>query len=171
MMRVDDSIRIAAPPQIVWAVTRDVEGWPEWTPTVTSVRRVGGGPLGIGSIARIKQPMQREAEWVVTEFADGERFAWESRRRGLRVKGTHEILPDGAGTTNVLRVEAGGAVAALLWPLLRVVMRRALMDENRGLKKHCEEISRAASESADANHAGSGRQGSREATDRQINAG
>lgn len=144
-MRVEDVIHVDASPEVVWAVTRDVERWPEWTPTVTSVTRVDRGAFGLGSVARIKQPLQPESEWVVTEFADGRRFAWETRRRGLRMTGTHEISPDGAGTTSVLRVEAQGAVAVLLWPLLRLAMRRALADENRGLKARCEEISRTAS--------------------------
>ena len=145
-MKVDDAIYIEASPDVVWAVTVDVEQWPEWTPTVTSVTRVDSGSFGLGSVARIKQPGQPESEWKVTEFASGQRFAWETRRLGLHVTGRHELFPDGKGTTNVLRAEAKGAVAVLLWPLLRPLMRRALSAENRGLKVRCEEISRAALE-------------------------
>jgi len=137
-MRVDHAIHIEAPPEVVWEVTRDVERWPEWTPTVTSVKRTDRGPFGVGSTARIKQPMQAEAEWVVTEFAPGRRFAWRTRRRGMRMTGIHQLIPEGEGTRNVLSVEAEGAVALLLWPLLRLAMRRALADENRGLKARCE---------------------------------
>ena len=36
-MEVENTIHIEAPPAIVWAVTVDVERWPEWTPTVESV--------------------------------------------------------------------------------------------------------------------------------------
>ena len=146
-MRVDDAIHKAAPPDVVWAVTEDVERWPEWTPTVTSVTRLENGPFGLGSVARIKQPGQPEAEWTVTEFGSGQRFSWETRRLGLHMTGTHELSPDGAGTKNVLRVEAKGVVAVLLWPLLRFAMRRALSAENRGLKARCEEISRGTSSS------------------------
>jgi hypothetical protein len=46
--------------------------------------------------------------------------------------------------TNVLRVEAAGALAVLLWPVLRLAVRRALSDENAGLKQHCEQAARAA---------------------------
>ena len=67
-MRVDDVIHIDAPPEVVWAVTQDVGRWPEWTPTVTAVTRVDQGPFGLGSVARIKQPLQPQAPWVVTEF-------------------------------------------------------------------------------------------------------
>lgn len=139
-MTVHDTVHIEAPPEVVWAVTRDVESWPEWTPTVTSIQRTDRTPFGLGSVARIKQPLQPEASWVVTEFVDGQRFAWETRRRGLRMTGGHELFAEGTGTKNVLSVQARGAVAWLLWPLLRTAVRRALAEENRGLKALCEQI-------------------------------
>lgn len=144
-MRIIDTTHIEAAPEVVWAVTQDVERWPEWTPTVTSVNRLDRGPFGLGSVARIKQPMQPEAEWNVTEFEPGRRFAWETRRLGLHMTGSHDVSPNGLGTTNVLGVEAKGALAVLLWPVLRLAIRRALADENRGLKANCEQIARAGS--------------------------
>jgi hypothetical protein len=137
-MRVTNALHIDAAPDVVWAVTRDIERWPEWTPTVTAVRLVDGGELAVGSVARIRQPMQPESDWIVTELEPGRRFAWETRRPGLRMLGRHEIEPEGAGTRNILTVEAGGALAVLLWPVLRLAMRKALADENRGLRDRCE---------------------------------
>ena len=142
-MRVEHSIDIEAPPEVVWSVTADVERWPEWTPTVTSVHRVGTEPFGLGSVARIKQPAQPEAEWVVTEFEHGRRFAWESRRSGLHFVGTHEISPNRAGAKNLLRVEARGILAFLLWPVLKRATQRALAAENQGLKKKAEQLARS----------------------------
>ena len=139
-MVVEDATRIDAPPDVVWEVTRDIERWPEWTPTVTSVTRLDDGPLRIGSVARIRQPWQPEGAWVVTELASGRRFAWETRRSGLYMVGTHELSPDGPGTRTALRVEAKGVLAVLIWPVLRLAMRRALAAENRGLKRRCEGI-------------------------------
>lgn len=72
-MRVENSIHIDASLEKVWAVTQDVESWPVWTPTVTSVRLVSEGGLRRGAIARIKQPLQPESEWHVTEFIAGRR--------------------------------------------------------------------------------------------------
>jgi hypothetical protein len=141
-MRVDDTIYIEAPPDLVWAVTTDVERWPEWAPTFTSVTRLDEGPFRMGSAARIKQPLQAEAEWTVTEFAEGRRFAWTTRRAGLQMTGTHEVSPRGSGSRNLLRVEASGAIAVLLWPLLRIAFARSQSTENRGLKARCEALSR-----------------------------
>lgn len=140
-MRVEHAISIDAPPDVVWSVTQDVERWPEWTATVTSVRRGEEGSLRPGSVAYIKQPLQPMARWVVTGLVNGRRFAWETQRAGLHMAATHEVLPDGSGTKNRLSVEATGPLATALSPLLRLVMGRALAAENRGLKKRSEEIS------------------------------
>lgn len=137
-MTITDSITIRASVQEVWHVTQDVERWPEWTPTVTSVRLISDPPPGLGSVALIKQPMQPESRWVVTDFEPGRRFAWETRRPGLRMVGSHDLTAEGGGTRNVLRVEASGWLAVLLSPVLRVAIGKALTDENLGLKARCE---------------------------------
>ena len=137
-MTITDSIQIDAPVQTVWQVTQDVERWPEWTPTVTSVRLAGDRPIGLGSVALIKQPMQPLSRWVVTEFIAGQRFAWETRRTGMRMVGSHELAAAGGGTRTVLRIDADGWLAVLLWPVIRGAMRKALVEENRGLKVRCE---------------------------------
>ena len=137
-MRVAHAIHIDAPPEVVWATTIEVDRWPEWTPTVTSVTRLDSGPLERGSRARIEQPLQPAAEWVVTELVPGRMFSWETRRRGLHMIATHELLPEGGGTRNVLRVDVEGILALVCWPLLRLAIRRALGEENRGLKRRCE---------------------------------
>jgi len=148
-MTIEHTIHIEAPTDVVWAVTEDVERWPEWTPTVTAARRLDEGPFGLGSVARIKQPGQPESDWTVTDYVRGERFTWETRRPGLRMAASHRMRGDGAETSNTLRVEASGVAVVVLWPILRVAIRRALMQENRGLKMRCEE--RLASQSSSMN--------------------
>ena len=142
-MRIEHSLDIDVPPETVWSITTDIERWPEWTPTVTSIRHVSGHPFGLGSVARIKQPMQAEAEWTVTAYEAGRRFSWESTRTGLLFVGTHEVHPSGAGTRSVLRMEASGWLAILMWPVLLVATRHAIARENQGLKERSEQVARA----------------------------
>lgn len=139
-MTIEDTIHIEAPSDVVWAMTEDIERWPEWTPTVTAARRLDEDPFGLGSVARIKQPAQPPADWTVTEYAREERFTWETQRRGLRMTASHQVRGDASeGTSNTLRVEASGAV--VLWPVLRMAIRHALRKENRSLKARCEAFS------------------------------
>ena len=137
-MLLQHELYIDAPPEVVWAVTVDVEQWPEGTPTVKSAKRLEGGAFGLGSRALLKQPAQPEAVWTVVEFVEGERFAWESRRQGIRFVGSHLVRPDGNGTLSRLQVEANGSAAVLLRPFLFLPMRWSLAQENQGLKRRCE---------------------------------
>ncbi len=138
-MIVENTLHIDAPPNVVWVVTEDVDRWPEWTPTISSVRRLDDGPFGVGSKALVKQPGQAESEWTVTDFVLGERFTWETRRAGIVMEATHELEPDRNGTSNTLRVVVSGFLGTLLSPLLRPLIRKALADENVGLRRRCEE--------------------------------
>jgi uncharacterized membrane protein len=139
-MTIEHTIHIEVPPEVVWAVTEDVERWPEWTPTVTAARRLDKGAFGPGSVFRIKQPGQPESDWTVTEFVRGRRFTWETRRPGLRMAATHVMSADAAGTVNTLRVETSGIMAVVLWPVLWPAVRYALKQENIGLKARCEAL-------------------------------
>jgi uncharacterized membrane protein len=139
-LRVSNVIRVDAHAEVVWAMTVDIERWPEWVPTVTAVTRLDNGPLKRGSVARLEQPMQPPVLWVVTVLESERRFAWESRRRGLRFVATHDLLTDASATMNTLTVEASGVMAVLLWPLLRIALSRALAAENQALKQRCEAL-------------------------------
>lgn len=140
-MIIEDAIYIEAHPDLVWAVTKDIEKWPKWTPTVTSAQRTDKGQFGLGSSARLKQPGQAEAVWTVTEFISGKYFKWENHRSGLRMSASHRMHSEDSGTKNVLRVEVKGIFGLLLWPVLFWALRKALAQENSGLKSRCEELS------------------------------
>lgn len=137
-MTVHHTIHIEAPPDAVWAVTEDVERWPDWTPTVAAVRRLDARPFGLGSVVEIRQPAQPPARWTVTEYVPGARFAWATARPGLRMVGTHALTAARGGTTNHLSLEASGVLGTLLWPILYPATRWALARENAGLKRRCE---------------------------------
>jgi uncharacterized protein YndB with AHSA1/START domain len=121
---------IDAPPDVVWQLTTDVTAWPSYMPTVTSLERLENGPLRLGAGARIKQPGQREAVWLVTRFEPGHEFSWRSERRGLTFVGTHRVEPEGAGSRNVLTIEMTGPLAPVLGLLMGPFMRRVLRTEN-----------------------------------------
>lgn len=137
-MKLENQKHIEAPPSVVWSITEDVERWPEWTPTVSRITRLDTGPFDVGSTARIKQPGFPETEWRVTALTKGEGFTWETRNFGIRTIATHELLPSGTDTTSLLRIEMSGITLRILSLLIRPAVRKALEQENTGLKAACE---------------------------------
>jgi uncharacterized membrane protein len=90
-MRFEATIDVAAPAQLLFEVYTDVERWPEWTASVTSVERLDQGPLSVGSRARIKQPRLPAAVWEVTEVVAGHSFTWMARGPGIITTGSHVV--------------------------------------------------------------------------------
>ena len=74
LVRFDIEIEINAPPDRVWAALVDVERWPDWMASYTSVERLSQGPLTVGSAARVRQPGLSAATYTVTELVP----AWSS---------------------------------------------------------------------------------------------
>lgn len=137
-MQVENVTFIEASQATVWSVTVDIERWPQWTPTVTRATIISQGPFDVGSEVRIKQPGLPEAKWRITELKTGSGFTWESRIRGMHMVATHALQPMGYQTQNTLRMDVSGLTARLLWPWIKTSIRKALEQENKGLKTVCE---------------------------------
>ena len=132
------SIEIAASPERVWAVLCDVERWPEWTPSMRSIKRFDTGPLSIGSRIRIHQPKLRPADWLVTRLEPGRGFDWVTRSLGLAVTGRHWIEPIEGGSRVTLSIQFGGVLAPLITWLTRGLIARYVDLEANGLKRRSE---------------------------------
>ena len=92
------SVDINASPEAVLAVMSDVERWPEWTASVTSIKRLDSGPFAIGSRARIRQPKLPPALWTVSAIEPGRSFTWISKGPGILVTAHHAIDPRAGGS-------------------------------------------------------------------------
>ncbi len=66
-IQVRNQIEINAPVSAVWDSLMDVETWPNWAPTVSFARVETRGPLSIGSTVLLRQPLQKPAEWTITQ--------------------------------------------------------------------------------------------------------
>jgi len=143
-VRIQHALEIEAPLERLWALTIQVEGWPGFTPTVTSVERLDDGPLRVGSRVRLKQPGQPSRVWTVTALEPRRHFAWSTRLPGVTMTGVHELAPTDRGTRNVLRVELTGWAASLLGLLARIPIARALARENEGFRRAAESSPRPA---------------------------
>lgn len=123
---------ISAPADRVWAILSDVEGWPTWTASVTSVEL--DGPMAAGSKAKIRQPKLPLVTWTITEVVPGRSFTWESAGPGSRATGWHEVTPTGDGTCEVrLALEQAGPLGSLVGRLYRSLTERYVQMEADGL--------------------------------------
>jgi uncharacterized membrane protein len=134
----ETSVQIAAPVEKVWATTYAIESWPGWSPTMTSVTRSDSGPLGPGSSARVRQPKLRPATWVVDVADENRNFTWHTGGPGYQISAAHLFEPTGAGTSVLLRVEATGPLASLVWLLAGRTAVRYVEQEAAALKRACE---------------------------------
>jgi uncharacterized protein YndB with AHSA1/START domain len=132
-------IGINASEERVWAALIDVEHWPEWTSSMTSVNRIDSGAFGVGSQARIKQPKLGRMTWAVTELTPGHSFVWEAKRPGLTLVAGHYLSSAGGGTVNLaLTVEQRGPVGRLFEPLTEKSAKRYVQLEAEGHKRRAE---------------------------------
>ena len=138
-MEQSTTIDVEAPVERVWAVLSDVERWPEWASTVTSVRRIDDGPLAVGSRARVEQPRIPPTEYVVTELEPGRSFTWVATGPGVRTTARHLLQELGTGGTRVtLAVEQAGPVGVVMGRFYRGLTDRYLAAEAEGLKARSE---------------------------------
>lgn len=136
-MQVEHQLVIRAPVERVWALTVDIERWPELTPTMRSVERLDDGPLQVGSRARVVQPRQRPRTWTVTRLEAPHLFEWTTRLGPIEMRAEHRLEQVPEGCRNTLRVEVTGRGAAL-FALAKRVLTEAIETENEGFRRAAE---------------------------------
>jgi len=122
----------------VWTVLSDLERWPEWTASITSIERLDEGQLRPGSRAEVRQPRLRPATFVVTEVDPARGFTWVTRSGGVTATARHDFQPVPAGTRVTLAVEFTGLLGGLVGRLYGPLTRRYLRLEAEGLKARSE---------------------------------
>jgi uncharacterized membrane protein len=143
-MLTQDSIAIDAPPQLVWDVFSNVEHWPDWTPSVTSLAGLDGSTLAVGRRFAIKQPGMQKLKWQVTDIDPGSSWVWVQRSPGVNVVARHYVTAQpGGGTLVRQELDQGGWLGGLVGKLMGRKTKRFLQQEAQGLKARSEQLSRA----------------------------
>lgn len=141
-MRHEVTTTIDAPADLVWHTVKDVEKWPEWTPTTMSEVHLDGDDLRTGATAGVRQPKQPARTWTVTELTEGRSFTWASTGRGLRLSADHVVTEEDGRTTVLLTFNLAGPMAPLANLLAGKLIRQAIGTEAASLKAWCERASR-----------------------------
>jgi len=135
------SITIDAPIELVWSVFTDVERWPTWASSFTSVELVEG-PMRLGAKARIRQPRLPTVVWEITKWEPGRSWTWTTTSPGARTEATHVLTRVGEHTVAEQSIAWSGPIgwlAAFVW---RSLTRRYLAIEAAGLKQRTEQVAR-----------------------------
>ena len=136
------SIVIDAPIEVVWSVFTDVERWPTWASSFTSVELIDG-PMRLGGKARIRQPGLPTVVWQVTQWDPGRSWTWTATSPGARTDASHVLTRAGSGTVAEQSIVASGPIGRLAAFVWRSLTRRYLAIEAAGLKQRCEQIAAA----------------------------
>src|SRR5215467_10908678 len=135
------SITIDAPIEVVWAVFTDVERWPTWASSFTSVELVDG-PMGLGAKARIRQPRLPTVVWEVTTWERGRAWTWTTTSPGARTEASHVLTRTGERTIVEQSITWSGPIGRLAAFVWRSLTRRYLAIEAAGLKEQSERVAR-----------------------------
>jgi uncharacterized membrane protein len=143
-MITEDGVEIDAPPHLVWDVFSDVEHWPDWTASVTSLVGLDAATRAVGRRFAIKQPGMSKLVWKVTEIEPGRSWTWVQSSPGVRVAARHDVIAQPGGRTLVRqRLDQRGVLGALVGRLMVKKTKRFLDLEAQGLKARSEQLSRA----------------------------
>ena len=146
-MKTQATVNISAPADRVWAVFTDVQQWPSWTPSVTSVEALDGPAIEVGHRFRIKQPWLPRLIWQVTEVDAPRSWTWAVRSVGATTSATHEVVPRRPSECVVTQtIKQGGGLGVLAGLLTRRLTRRYLTLEGNGLKTASEKVHPVASQ-------------------------
>ncbi|CAM3077316.1 polyketide cyclase [Mycobacterium intermedium] len=140
-MFTESSVEINAAAPLVWEVFTDVERWPEWTPSVSSLVALDGPELAVGKRFQIKQPKLPTLVWEVTELEPGVSWTWVQRSPGGLTLANHLLTPIGEDRTLARQsIDQRGPIGALVGKLMLRTTRRYLEMEGLGLKSRSEQL-------------------------------
>lgn len=129
------TVDIAASPVAVWKLISDVERWPTWTPTMTSVRVRSGQGLSVGSTYEVKQPGLARSLFKVDRCDGASSFCWSARSAGVHTMADHVITErPGGGSRLTLMLTMEGPLAPVVWLVAGRKVRRFVDTEAASAK-------------------------------------
>jgi Polyketide cyclase / dehydrase and lipid transport len=131
---IEKTTVIYAQPNDIFGVLMDLEGWHQWTPSITRMSILDNDQPAPGVKIKILQPKLPPSIWTITEVNKDRALVWEKRSFGLRMLSEHFISEGAAGTRVTIRITYEGPLAGLAWWLSRKLTDRYMTMEINGLK-------------------------------------
>ncbi len=133
-MTVEESVEIAKPQELVYAIVRDLERAPEWQHSLESV------DVHAGTEVRRVAGLRQEAAFLVVEDDPPRRLAIASEGGPADARATFELEPSGDGTLVkfTLEVDLRGP-ARVARRIVKTTARREVRSSLQKLKEVAEE--------------------------------
>jgi len=114
---VEHRLEVAAAPETLWGLFRDVSSWKQWNAGIESIQL--DGEFAKNTWFTMKPPGQDALRSQLVEVRENECFVDETRVDGLTITVAHRLQPLGKGRTQVTyALEATGPGAAEVGPMV-----------------------------------------------------
>jgi len=145
MRELSEQVRIEAPLEHVWQALADFGDVAAWAPYMRISHIVGTQERGVGTRRAMQHELGFRFEERVTEWREGEGFAFDVLRApwpmdAVKERWQAEARDGGTLVSTSVRygMKIGPAGALLDWSLVRFVVRREMRSGLRGLKEYVE---------------------------------
>lgn len=133
-MRVEDSVEIAKPQELVYALVRDLERAPEWQGSLESV------DVHAGTEVRHLGGRRLEATFLIVEDDPPRRLAITSEAGRAAVRATFDFEPSGDGTLVTFKLDlALHGAARIAGRIVKTTAQREVRSSLQKLKEVAEE--------------------------------
>ncbi len=115
-LQVEHHISIAAPPERIYGIYKDVSNWHTWDPDTKSATL--DGPFVVGAKGKLVPTMGNAVPMLLTSVLRNRSFTVESRIPLFQIVFEHELYPSDATTEVVHRITFSGALSFVLGRML-----------------------------------------------------
>src|SRR4051794_28105593 len=139
MINVEQTIIINRPPSEVFAFVADQTNAPRWQRGLETVRRIGDGPIGLGTRHEFVRRMigrRMSGENEYTQFEPNRSVAFTATSGGWPLEASYEVGPAGEHATRLtsrIALQPSGPFR-VLQPLFAAALRRDVRTNLRSLK-------------------------------------
>jgi uncharacterized protein YndB with AHSA1/START domain len=131
----EGEIQVVAPPETVWDVVADIDGWPQWNADVKSAQLAG--PVAVGTAFRWKSGASSLTSTLQVVDRPNE-IAWTGTTMGIKAIHVFRLRSEKGGTLVRSEESWEGLIARSLKGYSRKAIGRAIQHVLSGLKQEAE---------------------------------
>lgn len=136
------TVFVSAPPEVVFAIYRDVAHWHTWDPDTKAATLEG--PFAVGARGQLTPTKGRPVPMQIVEVTENSSFTVECQVPMFCMKFEHELAAANQGTQVTQRLRTSGFLGFLLNPVIGKQVREGFPKTLASLKRLAEQRHAAA---------------------------